>query len=218
MNTMIYRTNIYQNQKPGRLTLLLGALSILAICTIMSAQQPGGSGSGDHGDNPVVGSLPIEVNPELDLMFGEDSRAGTVGATDPMLALVGGADLEDCILDAFGSPNGYVNHGSGFSILGLRNSGTVVLNRENLRTEQIILSQWYPGEFFGGSLTMVSNVGTFNSSIEGEAKIMPLKFLATSPAPIVDALITAKGAGIISRTTTVHVLIVGEVVTLTYLP
>ncbi|MFK5955727.1 MAG: hypothetical protein QM477_04685 [Planctomycetota bacterium] len=217
---MNYRTNIFQNQKPGRLTMLLGALSILAICTMMSAQQPGddGTNTGDHGDNPVVGSLPIEVDTELDLMFGEDTRVGSVHATAPMLALIGGTDLEESILDASGSPNGRVNSDSRFTILGLRNSGTIVLDRDDFRNEKIILSQWFSGEYFGGRLTMASNVGTFSSSIEGEAKVMPMKFLATSLAPFVDALITAEGAGIMSPTTTIHVVIVGEVVTLTYLP
>ena len=220
MNTMNYRTNTYQKQKPGLLTGLLGALSILTVCTFMSAQQPGGTGSGDgdHGDNPVVGSLPIEVDTELDAMFGEDPRVGVVHANAPILAVVGGAELERMILDAFGTPNGLVNRGGDFTILGLRNTGTILVNRNDCRSQAVCLKQWFPDEYLGGRVTMVSNIGTFGSSIEAEAKELPLKFLATSPAPIVDALITATSAGTMGATTTVHVVIVGEVVTINYLP
>ncbi|MDA0667276.1 MAG: hypothetical protein O3A95_03695 [Planctomycetota bacterium] len=217
---MNYRTNTHQKQKPGLLTGLLGASSILVVSTLMSAQQPGGAGSGDgdHGDNPVVGSLPIEVDTELDAMFGEDSHVGVISTGDPILAVVGGAELEGSILDAYGSPNGRVNRFGEFTILGLQHTGTVLLNRNDCRTEKLSLKHWFPEEYLGGSLTMVSNLGTFSSLIGEGAAGLPLKFLATSPAPIVDALITARGAGTMGGTTTVHVVIVGEVVTVNYLP
>lgn len=215
---MNYRTNTYQKHKPGFLAGLLGALSILTVCTFMSAQQPGGTGDGDHGDNPVVGSLPIEIDTELDAMFGEDSGVGVIHASDPILAVIGGPELESLILDAFGAPSGYVNRNGGFTILGLRNTGTILVDRDDTRTGAVCLKQWFPEEYLGGRVTMVSNIGTFSSTIEKEAKDLPLKFLATSPAPIVDALITATGAGTMGATTTVHVVIVGEVVTINYLP
>lgn len=219
MITMNYRTNTIQKQKSGLLTGLLGGLSILAICTFISAQQPGGAGSdGDHGDNPVVGSLPIEVDSELDMMFGEDTRPGVIRTNEPILALVGGMPLEGEILDAFGTPNGRVNAGDGFTILGLHKTGTLLVDRGDCRNGKINLEQWFPDGYLGGRLTMVSNIGSFSSAIEGARKDFPLKFLATSPAPIVDALITAQGAGNMGESVTVHIVIVGEVVTVNYLP
>lgn len=215
---MKYRTNTDQKQKPGLRTGLLGTLSILTVCTFVSAQQPDGTGDGDHGDNPVVGSLPIEVDTELDAMFGEDARAGVIHACEPILAVVCGTELEGRILDAFGFPNGRVNRNGGFTILGMQHTGTVLLNRNDFRAEKISVKQWFPAEYLGGSLTMVSNIGTFSSSIGEGAREIPLKFLAASPTPIVDALITARGAGTMGGTTTIHVVIVGEVVTVNYLP
>ena len=219
MITMNYRNNTIPKQKSGLLTGLLGGLSILAICTFMGAQQPGGAGSdGDHGDNPVVGSLPIEVDTELNMMFGEDTRPGVIHSSDPILALIGGASLEGNILDASGTPNGRVNGSGEFTILGLRNAGTLVLNRGDFRNVKVRLKQWFPQEYLGGRLTMVSNIGTFSSAITSDRKEFPLAFLANSPAPIVDALITAQGAGTMGDAITVHVVIIGEVLTVNYLP
>lgn len=220
MMTMNNRANTYQKQKSGLRSGLLGALSILTVCTFIGAQQPGGTGvdDGDHGDNPVVGSLPIEVDTELNAMFGEDLRPGVIHTNAPILAVVGSTELEGNILDAFGFPNGRVNTFGGFSILGLQQAGTIVLNRGDCRSGKVSLEQWFPEEFWGGRLSMASNFGFFSATIGDGSKELPLSFLATSPGLFVDALITAQGSGNMGGTTTVHVVITGEVVTVNYLP
>lgn len=196
---------------------------MLAVGTASGdTQEPGesGSNSGDHGDNPVVGSLPIEVDPELDLMFSGSGRISGVGLA-PIMGILGGSRIEDQIADAGGVPLGRINRGTGFTILGLVNSGFAMIAREDGRTENLLLEQWLPDEYIGGTITMTSNIGTFTEAIVSNRVELPLKFLSNSTAPVVDAWINTDIIGDLHSSPeviSIHVVMVGESVTVTYLP
>lgn len=205
-----------QSLKPVFFTVLLGGLSMLAI----EAQSPGEASAdpGEHGDNPVVGSLPVEVTPDLDWMFLEGTQPGTAFAK-PILGLVGDADLDSEILDASGVPTGLINRGSGFNVFGMEHSGFVTFPRGEGRKENITSKMWLPDAYIGGTIVMHSNVGDMESSLVNNLTRLPLRYLCTSIGPVVDAWFTliphrdsnADALG-------VHVVIVGETVTVTYIP
>ncbi len=209
-----------QRIKPILLAAVLGGLFILATTSYLGAQNPGesSSNSGDHGDNPVVGSLPVEVNPDMNLMFVSDGRCGLPNPT-PTLGLLGSTDLEEDILDAGGVPRGCINQGSDFDIFGLVHPGFVAFAREDGRNGELILKQWLSDDYLSGTISMVSNVGSSSCNIDFNLTNLPLKSLCASAAPVVDAWITVSG-GMDShvREILVHIVVVGEVVTVSYIP
>ncbi|MGB0953228.1 MAG: hypothetical protein ACPG31_08370 [Planctomycetota bacterium] len=205
-----------QRLKPVLLTVLLGGLSILAL----DAQSPGESNphSGEHGDNPVVGSLPVEVSPDLDMMFIDAGRAN-FPYNDAMLGFIGDADLDGDILTAGGVPTGQINRGSNFDVFGISHSGYVVFPREDGRLESITSKLWLPDEFLGGHIVMNSNVGSLDTVIDESLTRMPLRMLCNSISPVVDAwIIATPDRDSTAAPISVHVVIVGEIVTVTYLP
>jgi hypothetical protein len=219
---MIFSTQTTQILKPALLAALLGGLSMLAVGNLSGTQDPGesGSNSGDHGDNPVVGSLPIEVDPDLDLMFSGTGQCSGV-APNPILGFVGEGSIEALISDAGGVPLGRVNCGTGFSIFGLVNSGFAMIARDDGRRGKLFLEQWLPDEYIGGTITMTSNIGTFTEPITSNRVELPLKFLSNSTALVVDAWISTDVNGDVSSSPDVvstHIVMVGESVTVTYLP
>lgn len=210
------RTNLNQKLKPVAFTVLLGCMSMLAI----DAQSPGESASnnGEHGDNPVVGSLPVEVSPDLDLMFAEEGRA-TFPFTEAMLGLVGDADLEHDILDAGGVPTGRINKGGAYDVFGLVRSGHVTFPREEGRKDLISTRLWVPSDFIGGEIVMNSTVGLMETEIVGNLTRLPVRFLCNSISPVVDAWLTiTPHRDSTMEPLSVHVSIVGETVKVTYLP
>lgn len=195
---------------------------MLAVGNLSGTQDPGesGSNSGEHGDNPVVGSLPVEIDPDLDLMYTGSGRV-TGAAPGPVLGIIGGDCIENLIADAGGVPLGRINRGTGFTILGLVNSGFAMIARDDGRREKLFLEQWLPDEYIGGTITMTSNIGTFTETIVANRVELPLRFLSNSTAPVVDAWISTDIIGDIHSSPdviSVHVLMVGESVTVTYLP
>lgn len=205
-----------QRLKPVMLTVLLGGLSMLAL----DAQSPGESSAnnGDHGDNPVVGSLPVEILPDLDLMFVDEGRS-TFVYNEAMLGFVGDDDLDSDILDAGGVPTGRINRGSSYNVFGMSQAGFVVYPREEGRKDLVSGRLWLPDDFVGGTIIMNSNVGVMETSIVTNMTRLPLRFLCNSIAPVVDAWITVSPDRDSTATPiTVHVTIVGETVTVTYVP
>lgn len=214
------RLTMNQRIKPILLAAVLGGMFILATTSYLGAQNPGesSSNSGDHGDNPVVGSLPVEVNPDMDLMFAGDGRCGLPNPT-PILGLLGSAELEEEILDAGGVPRGRINQGSDFSIFGLVHPGFVAFAREEGRTGELSLKQWLNDAYLGGTISMASNVGASSCNIDANLTSLPLKVLCASTAPVVDAWVTVSG-GMDSHVDEIliHIVVVGEVVTVSYIP
>lgn len=205
-----------QRLKPVMLTVLLGGLSILAL----DAQSPGQSSArdGEHGDNPVVGSLPVEISPDLDMMF-IDSGCANFPYNDAMLGFIGDADLAGDLLDAGGIPTGQINRGAGFNVFGVTQTGYATFPREEGRKDRITSSLWLPEEFFGGHIVMTSNVGFLDTVIDENLTRMPLRMLCNSVSPVVDAWIVATpDRDSTAEPITVHVIIVGEMVTVSYMP
>lgn len=217
---MNYKTTIFQTIRPKLFAVLLGGLSIFVVGTFSGASEPGESGSNgdDHGDNPVVGSLPIEIAEELDFMFANEGRlSGPL--LMPTLGIIGNADLGSSILDAGGVPNGQVNRLKGYNIFSLHHDGFMVIPSTEARLGKMELAQWLPNEYIGGEISMSSNIGTFFTPIDVNLTQLPLKNLCSSNAPIVDAMFTILPANDSALSPIrVHVIVVGETVTLTFMP
>ncbi len=207
-------------------TRLLWIAVAILVGLVVFAAAPGfllaGTGQGNTeggNDNPVVGSLPCTVDPDMDLKFfkalGKPPPSGYILKPSATLALAG-ANLPANILNAWG-PHGYVNAGgSRWSLLGLMQTGAMVTTRTAVKTGQATMWNWLPASTFGGRVVMTSNVGAWNSLIVESAFALPLLNLCTNPASVVDAWFTVTYASGV-QVCRYHVTIVGEVVTVEYL-
>jgi hypothetical protein len=202
--------------KPALAVALLGGMSLLATSPLLVSQQGGDTYTGeDHGDNPVVGSLPCEVAPDLDLIFG-----GTAPARQSILGLLGGTALESQILDAVGTPYGLVNRpgGTPFTIFGLVHDGSMTLKRSDAAKALMLLQLWLPDEYLGGSVTMTSSVGSPTRTITSNLVDLPLMMLAAAPGPVADARIVMRSASGAVPARVVYISVVGNLLTVSYVP
>ena len=180
----------------------------------------GGQGSAEGGnDNPVVGSLPCAVDPDMDLKFfkalGKSTPNGIIMKPLPTLALAG-TSLPSHVLNAWG-PAGSVNAGVGrWSLLGLMQTGAMVTTRSSVKSGQVSLWNWLPSSAFNGRVTMASNAGTWNWPIMESQFALPLLMLCNNPASVVDAwfTVTRQNGSQVCR---YHVTIVSEVVTVEFI-
>lgn len=216
---MINWTTFKQLMKPALLVALLGGMSLLATSNMLVSQQGDSrTGGDDHGDNPVVGSLPCYVEPELDLMFGGNSTSAMFPSAT--LAMVGGTDLSNQIFDADGVPYGLVNRG-GFGLFtkfGLVNPGTMTIGRSDAIKGFMQLRQWVPDSYIGGSISMVSSIGCPSRAIIGNDIELPLMIIAAAPGPFADARITIKSPSGSQPNLVVYISVVGELLTVSYVP
>ncbi len=217
---MINRTTFKQLLQPAILVALMSGMSLLATSSLLVSQQgnPHDGGVGDHGDNPVVGSLPCAVSPELDQMFGGSGTSITYPS--PVLGLVGGSNLSGQIVDAFGTPYGMVNSGvpDAFSIFGLLHDGVITVRRFDANKGFMQLQQWVPDEYIGGTIAMVSTIGNPSREITGNVVDLPMQLLAAAPGPAVDGVITIQGPNGEAPDLVVHITAVGSFLTITYVP
>jgi hypothetical protein len=212
-------TTFKQLMKPALLVALLGGMSLLATSNMLVSQQGDSrTGDGDHGDNPVVGSLPCYVEPELDLMFGGNAASAMFPV--PTLAMVGSTDLSNQIFDADGVPYGLVNRGGlgMFTILGLENPGTITVSRSDAAKAYMQLRQWVPDAYIGGSITMVSSIGNPSRMVIGNNVDLPITMIAGAPGPLADARITIKGPTSNEPSLVIYISAVGDLLTVTYVP
>lgn len=216
--TMINWTTFKQLMKPALLVALLGGMSLLATSNMLVSQQGDSRTGGDHGDNPVVGSLPCYVEPELDLMFGGNATSGMFPVST--LAMLGGTDLSAQIFNADGVPYGLVNRGGlgMFTKLGLVNSGSITVNRSDATKGFMQLRQWVPDAYIGGTISMVSSIGNPSRTILDNDLDLPLMMMAAAPGPVADARVTIKGPTGEEDTLVVFISVVGSLVTVTYAP
>ena len=102
MNTSHHPTTGSRGRAKALLLALLGGLALLLVSPYLASQQgmhsSGGGANSDGGDNPVVGSLPCAVDPELDLKFVQAPGSPGVSLPVPTLGYVG-PDLGDGILN-----------------------------------------------------------------------------------------------------------------------
>lgn len=215
---MINWTTFKQLMKPALLVALLGGMSLLATSNLLVSQQGDTRTGGDHGDNPVVGSLPCYVEPELDLMFGGNATSAMFPVST--LAMVGSTDLSGQILDADGVPYGLVNRGGlgMFTILGLVNPGSITVSRSDAAKAYMQLRQWVPDAYLGGSISMVSNIGNPSRTILGNDVDLPITMIASAPGPLADARITISGPAGNEPALVVYISAVGDLLTVTYVP
>ena len=202
--------------KPALLVALLGGMSLLATSPMLVSQQGGArnGGTGDHGDNPVVGSLPCAIDPDLDLIFGGNAEA--IIAPQPILGMVGGVNLSNQILDADGTPYGQVNRGSGFTIMGLVNDGFISVSRSDAAKAFMLLEQWLPDAYIGGTISMASTIGNPSRTINNNLIDLPMLMVAAAPGPVVNAVITIEGPSLMQPVLTVNISAVGNLLTVSY--
>lgn len=176
------------------LALLAGILAFALAPNLAFAEGgQGGSSSEGGADNPVVGSLPCAVDPDMDLKFfralGKPPPSGMILRPLPTLALAG-PSLSAHVLDAWGLSGSVNAGGSSWSLLGLMQDGAMVTSRASVTSGQASLWNWLPSSVFGGRVTMTSNIGAWNWTVTESQFALPLMTLCANPAPVVDAWFT----------------------------
>ncbi len=170
--------------------LLLG----VALVTGLVAVPPvvGGSGgfngenSFDRGDNPVVGSLPCMVDPDLLDLFWVPFHSPKPSSFDLLgypatLGVIGTPELEYELVDAFGAGNGYIDRRTGWACLGLVESAVVVLDRPTVADGSTDLWHFLPEGYLGGNIHVVSPYGEVDQPIIAQNVPIPLIAYANYP-------------------------------------
>jgi len=199
------------------IAILAGLLVFTAAPSLLVAAGEQGQSEGGN-DNPVVGSLPCAVDPDMNLKFfkalGMPPQSGTIMKPLPTLALAG-SSLPSYVLNAWG-PGGSVNaRGSSWSLLGLMQTGAMVTTRTAVKTGQVSMWNWLPASAINGRVMMLSNTGAWNWLITESQFALPLNMLCNNPANVVDAwfTVTRQNATQVCR---YHVTIVADVVTVEF--
>lgn len=203
--------------KPALLAALLGGMFLLATTPLLISSQGSveNGGTGDHGDNPVVGSLPCVINPDLDLMFGGGS---SVASLVPVLGMLGGPDLSSQILDANGTPYGFVNRSGLYTAVGLAHDGFICVSRSDARKAFMWLQQWLPNDYLGGTATLNSTVGNSSRSITANVVNLPLMLIAASPSPVSNGVVTIQSVNNVAPDLVINISAVGNLLTVSYAP
>ena len=182
--------------KLSKLMLGTTACAVIALTLVSPAYTSGGgsqnvSWENDHGDNPVIGSLPIKFAKELNHLFpAPQSRVKFLYMSPlPVFALCSSSKLPDDIVTAAGQPFGGVNSRDENSILGLCRDGLAVVYRSRLGEGKLRLGQWVTDEYIGGTVTITTNSGTFALPITQNLIELPARKIVNQPALIIYALI-----------------------------
>jgi|FLOH01.1.fsa_nt_gi hypothetical protein len=211
------RTAFKYLMKPAFFAALLGGMFLLATSPLLISSQGNveNGGTGDHGDNPVVGSLPCAINPELDLMFGAGSSGNSLVA---VLGMLGGQDLSNQILDANGTPYGMLNRGGLYTTVGLVHDGFIQVARADARKAFMWLQQWLPNDYLGGTATLTSTIGNNSRSITTNVINLPLMMIAASPAPVANGVVRIQSVNNVAPVLVINISAVGNLVTVSYTP
>lgn len=195
----------------------------LALLTAGPALWASGSNSGAEGggDNPVVGSLPCVVDPDMDLKFfkalGKPWQGGTILRPQPTLALAG-LNLPRYVSNAWGAGGSVNSGGSTWSLLGLMQMGGMVAGRSAVLTSQASAWTWLPASYLGGRITMTSNVGSWNASVTESCTALPMAWLCSQPLiTAVDATIVITGPTAGVPVVKYRVTVVGDAVAVQFL-
>jgi len=190
--------NSFQSKlvKLSKLMLATTACAVIALTFVSPAYTSGGgsqslSGDGDHGDNPVIGSLPIKFAEELNRLFPapQSSVKSLYRSPLPVFALCSASKLTDDIVTAAGQPFGGVNSRDENSILGLCRDGLAVVYGSRLEEGKLRLNQWVTDEYIGGTVTITTNSGTFALPITQNLIELPARNIVGQPALVIYALI-----------------------------
>ncbi|MBC8327275.1 MAG: hypothetical protein ISR76_00650 [Planctomycetes bacterium] len=171
--------------------LLLGA----ALVTGLVAAPPlvGGGGGGfnngnslDRGDNPVVGSLPCMVDPDLLDRFWVPFQAPKPGSLELLgvpatLGVIGTPELALELLDAFGAGTGFIDRPAGWACLGLVEDAVVILDRYLVADGTTDLWQYLPDGYLGGNVHVSSSAGEVDQPILSQNVGIPLTAYANYP-------------------------------------
>lgn len=205
-----------------RSRLIWVAVALLIGLAVFAAAPLGvfaGGSSGSQeggGDNPVVGSLPCAVDPDMDLKFwqalGRSPNTGIILRPVPTLSFAGPI-LPRAIADAWGAAGSVNAGGSCWSLLGLMQVGGMTTTRSYVLTSQALLWTWLPHNLVGGRITMSSNVGAWNQAITQNCQQLPLPMLCSyAPAIPVDATFAVYGPNATTPAVKYRVTVVGDVV------
>jgi len=177
---------------------LAGGLFLVASGDLAASGPLASVGEG-RGDNPVVGSLPCAVDEdELGLKFFKwigGSMTGSIDYQLPTIAMVGGADLDNYIVDLNGTPDGLVNRASGFTAVGSVQQMSLVADRSAATVHDYRVVLWLPDSLLGSAVEMNSTVGTFTWTASTNAFALPVGTLASAPGPIQSGTITVAPPG-----------------------
>lgn len=195
----------------------------LALLTAGPALWASGSNSGAEGggDNPVVGSLPCVVDPDMDLKFfkalGRPWQGGTIVKQQPTLALAG-LNLPRYVSNAWGAGGSVNSGGSTWSLLGLMQMGGMVTSRSAVLTSQASAWTWLPAGYIGGRITMLSSVGSWNAAVSENCMALPVAWLCSVPLQLaVDATFVITGPNPSVPVVKYRVTVVGDAVAVQFL-
>jgi hypothetical protein len=195
---------------------------LISVAVPLSLWASGGSQSSEDGggDNPVVGSLPCAVDPDMDLKFWKalcgGVKSGTIMRPVPTLSLAG-VGLSSYVPDAWGGAGSVNGGGTSWSLLGLMQQGGMVTTRAAVLSGKVSLWNWLPASYYGGRVLMACPSSAWNWSITESCFVLPLTQLCASTAPVVDATFTVSGANASVAVVKYRVVILGEVVTVSFL-
>ncbi len=181
-------------------------------------------GGTDRGDNPVVGSLPCMVDPDMEWMFweplGNDPNGGIRPGFPAAIAFVGD-DLDDSILDADGDPFGIVNDDDGWDAAGSNHACQFYLDRAAVDAREVTSWHWAPSEYIGGTMVMSSPFGSRIVDLDGNAVCIPIQGLSTRTGggiSIATFKISPSSANPTLPVMTVRVTVNGPSVIVDYIP
>lgn len=175
--------------------LLIGLALVLGLALTLApvVRSSGGTSGTGRGDNPVVGSLPCIVDPTgLDSRFwiplGLPGPPSQVSSGLPMLGLIGPPMLGNSVLDAGGTPYGWVNRQTGWTAFGLTQTGYATVSRVTVATSAVVAWQWVPTGYLGGKVIVQGPSGTTGFPIATQSfplSLAELALLAGNPSATV---------------------------------
>lgn len=215
MDSVINRTRL--------IWIAVAILVGLAFFTAVPMLWASGSGSNAEGggDNPVVGSLPCVVDPDMNLKFfkalGRPYQGGMIMRPLPTLALAG-LNLPRHVSNAWGAGGSVNSGGSSWSLLGLMQTGGMVTSRGAILSGAASSWTWLPASYLGGRITMVSTIGSWTAPVTEACMALPLVWLSSLPLlPAVDATFTVASINAGVPPVRYRVTIIADVVTVQFL-
>lgn len=178
----------HTGRAPWSLWVIVVALALAAAlatgpAVVWASGGGGWASGGGRGENPVVGSLPCVVRAFLNSMFWVPlgyggPTGGDPGSTPATLGFIGPPDLGGSVLDANGTPYGMVNFATGWTCVGLTNEGYLLLLRPPVASGQVVVWEWVPVGYVGGTVTVEDALGTSSYPIAAQAFPLPVQGVA----------------------------------------
>jgi hypothetical protein len=176
---MKLRSNNISARASG-LFLGLGLVFGVSLVSLgFSSDVRGGSrGDVDRGENPVVGSLPCKVDPNLDTIFWEGmghDDPGFAPAFYPVTIGLCSDDIRGDIHAADGDPYGVLNDRYDWRAFGLQKHGWASVRSNKFTSGAISSWMWAPSGYLGGEWRMQSSLlGTHKTAVGQNAIELPM--------------------------------------------